>query len=70
MCKTNVKMDFSFANICKHEHEKNMTRLWCKIMLKTIIEQIERNEGSYFYLYPFGDLVQRSFQEGFYVCIK
>jgi hypothetical protein len=52
------EMDIYYANICKHEHEKNMTRLWCKIMPKTNIEQIERNEGSYFYLYPFGDLVQ------------
>jgi len=70
MCKTNVKMDLYYANICKHEHEKNMIRLWCKIVLKTGVEQIEGNEGSYFYLYPFGDLIQRSFQGGFYVCIE
>jgi len=38
-----------------------MTRLWCKIMLKTHVEHIEGNEGFYFYLYPFGDLVQGSF---------
>ncbi len=36
--------------------KKNMTRLWCKIMPKTNVEQIERNKGSYFYLYPFRDL--------------
>ncbi len=59
-----------YDNICKHEHEKNMTRLWCKIVLKTNVEQIKGNEGSYFYLYPFGDLAQRSFQGGFYVCIE
>jgi hypothetical protein len=70
MCKTNVKMDFYYANICKHEHEKNMTRLWCKIVPKTSVEQIEKNEGSYFSFYPFGDLAQRSFQRGFYVCIE
>jgi hypothetical protein len=57
MCKTNMKMDFYYANICKHEHEKNMTRLWCKIVLKIIDKHIKANEGSYFYLYPFGDLV-------------
>jgi hypothetical protein len=39
-------------------------------MLKTSVEQIEGNEGSYFYLYPFGDLTKRSFQRGFYMCIK
>ncbi len=56
MCKINVKMDFYYVNICKHEHEKNMTRLWCKIVPKIGVEEIERNEGSYFDLYPFGDL--------------
>jgi hypothetical protein len=39
-------------------------------MPKIGVEQIKGNEGSYSYLYPFGDLVQRSFQRGFYVCIK
>jgi hypothetical protein len=70
MCKSNVKTDIYYANICKHEHEKNMTRSWCKIMFKINVEQIEGNEGSYFYLYPFEDLVQGSFQRSFYVCIK
>jgi hypothetical protein len=27
MCKTNVKTNLYFVNICKHEHEKKMTRL-------------------------------------------
>ncbi len=27
MCKTNVKTDLQYANICKHEYEKNMTKL-------------------------------------------
>jgi hypothetical protein len=44
MCKTNVKMDFYYANICKHEYEKNMTRLLCKIVSKTGVRHIERNE--------------------------
>jgi hypothetical protein len=69
-CETNVKMDFYYTNICKHEHKKKMIRLWCKIMPKINVEQTKRNEGSYFYLYPFGDLVQKSLQGGFYVCIK
>jgi hypothetical protein len=58
-----VKTYFFYANICKHEHEKNMTRLWCKIVLKINVKHIERNEGSYFYLYPFGDLAQGSSKE-------
>jgi hypothetical protein len=61
MCKTNMKMDLYYVNICKHEHEKNVTRLWCKIVPKINVEQIKRNEGFHFYLYPFKDLAQRSF---------
>ncbi len=48
----------------------NMIRLWCKIMPKISVEQTEKNERSYFYLYMFEDLAQGSFQGGFYVCIK
>jgi len=70
MCTTNVKTDLYYANICKHEHEKNLIKLWCKIVLKTDVEQTKGNEKSYSYLYLFGDLVQGSFQWGLYVCIK
>jgi len=70
MCKTNVKMNFYYVNICKHEHEKNITILWCKIVLKTNVEHIERNKGSYFYLFPFKDLALKCFQKNFYVCIE
>jgi hypothetical protein len=48
------------------EHDKVM----CKIVFKINVEQTEGNEGSYFYLYPFGNLVQECFQRGFYVWIK
>jgi len=54
MCKTNLNFFNYYINICKHEHEKNMTRLWFKIMPKIGVEHIEGNKGSYFYLYPFG----------------
>jgi hypothetical protein len=70
MCKTNMETNIYYDNICKHEHEKNMTRLWCKIVPKTSDEQIKGNEWSYFYLYSFGNLTQRNFQRDFYVCIK
>ncbi len=39
MCKINMKTNIYYVNICKHEHGKNMTRLWCKIVLKTNVEQ-------------------------------
>jgi len=70
MCITNVKIDHYYVNVCKHEHENNLTRLWCKIMLKTSVEHTKGNDGSYSYLYPFKDLAHGSFQGGFYVCIK
>jgi hypothetical protein len=38
MCKTNVKTDLYYAFIWKHEHEKNMIRLWCKIAPKIDVE--------------------------------
>jgi hypothetical protein len=57
MCKTNVKMNLTCVNISKHEHENNMTRLWCKIVPKIGVEQTKENEGSYFYFYLFRDLV-------------
>jgi hypothetical protein len=50
MCKTNVKKKFDYVNICKYEHEKNMTRLWCNFVAKINVGKIERNERSHFYL--------------------
>jgi hypothetical protein len=60
LCKTYMKLDIYYANICKHGHEKNMTRLRCKIVLKINVKQTKGNKGFYFYLYFFGDLVQGS----------
>jgi hypothetical protein len=67
MCKTNVETYFYYANICKLEYEKNMTRLWCRIMLKIGVDWTEGNERSYFYLYPFVNLTQGNFQKN-YIC--
>jgi len=39
-------------------------------MLKIRVKQIKGNEKSYFYLYPFEDLTQGSFQGDFFVCIR
>jgi len=49
MCKTNMKWIFIMITYA------NMTRLWCKIMLKINVEQTKGNDGSYFYVYtPLG----------------
>jgi len=60
-----MKMDIYYANICKHEHEKNMTRLWCNIMPKTGVNRLKEMKRFYFYLSPFEDLIQGSFEGGF-----
>jgi len=39
-------------------------------MFKISVKYIKGNEGSYFYLYPFGDLVHGSFQKNLYVSIE
>jgi len=39
-------------------------------MVQDCVEQTKQNERFYLYLYPFRDLIQGSFQIGFYVCIK
>jgi hypothetical protein len=61
MCKTNMKTNFYYANICKHKYGKNMIKLWCKIMFKTNVEQTKKNERSYFYLYPFEEASKETF---------
>ncbi len=63
MCKTNVKMDLYYINICKHECEKNMTRLWCKIMPTSDVEQTKRNEGFIFIYTPLGTLLKEVSKE-------
>ncbi len=47
-----MKTNIYYANICKDEHEKNMTMLWCKIVFKTNVEHTEGNKGSYSYFIP------------------
>jgi len=32
-----MKMNIYYSNICKHEHGRNMIRLWCNIVL-TLVE--------------------------------
>jgi hypothetical protein len=65
MCKTNVQTDLAYANM---NIKENITRLWCKIVSKTGVEQTKRNEGTYFYLYPFGDFNPKKFPKMF-LCV-
>jgi hypothetical protein len=48
MCKTNMKTNFYYANICECEHEKNMTKLWCKIVLKIRLNKLKKMKGPTF----------------------
>ncbi len=38
MCKTNMETNFYYANVCKHEHEKYITRLCLKLVLNKLKE--------------------------------
>ncbi len=67
MCKTNMKMNFYYANICKYEHEKNMTRLWFKIVLTIDVEQIEGNERLTFIYTPLRTQFKET-SKGAFIC--
>jgi hypothetical protein len=43
------------------------TKLWCRFVPQIGIEQIKGKKGFYFYLYPFVNLVQRNFPEGYHM---
>jgi len=44
-------MNIYCANICKHEHEKNITRLWFKIVFKIDVEQSKKKMKSFTSIY-------------------
>jgi hypothetical protein len=58
MCKTNVKIDIYYANICKHEHEKNMKKTWQgygpKSCLKLVLNIFKKMRGSTSIYTPLG----------------
>ncbi len=54
MCKTNVKMNIYFVNVCKYEHEKNMTRLWGKMWLRLVLNKLKKMKGPTFIYTPLG----------------
>jgi hypothetical protein len=54
-------------NFYHDKYENNKTRLWNKIIFLTCVKHTQGNEGSYLYLYAFGDLIQRSFHGSFHV---
>jgi hypothetical protein len=53
MCKTNMKTNIYYVNICKHEHGKQK-RLQCKIVPKINVQQIERMKGRTLIYNPLG----------------
>jgi hypothetical protein len=58
-CETNIY----YVNICKYEHENNMTKLWCKIMHKIGVEYAEGNEDSYSYYTHLGTKFKKASKE-------
>jgi hypothetical protein len=53
----------------KKTHKRSKIRLWNKIVLWTNVEQTKSNDGFYFYLYPFGDLIKKNSNENFHMFI-
>jgi hypothetical protein len=54
----------------KHELKMKQTKLWFKIIkFKFVLNRLNVIGGSYIYLYPFGDLVQKSFHGNFHMPI-
>ncbi len=68
MCKTNLETNLYYVNICKHEHENNMTKPWCKIVPKIGVEQSERNEVSYSLFLPLWECNSRKLLRKF-LCV-
>ncbi len=64
MCNTNVEMDFYYVNICKHEHEKNMTRLWCKIV-RLMLNKLKEMIGPIFIYTRLGTQFKEASKEAF-----
>ncbi len=63
-----MKANLYYGNISKHEHEENMTRLWCKIVPKINVKHIEKNESFYSYFIPLWGPNSRKFPRRF-LCV-
>ncbi len=56
MCETNVAKKIYYVNICKHEHEKNMTRFQgydaksCLKLMLNILKEMSGPTSIYFLL--------------------
>jgi hypothetical protein len=61
----NVKTNLYYVNICKHEHEKNITRLWCKIIPKTNVENTKEMKGPTSIYTPLGTYFEEASKEDF-----
>jgi len=66
MWKTNVKMNLYYANTCKHEHEQGYGATSCLRLMLNKLKEMKSPTS----IFPFKDLIQRSFPGGFYVCIE
>jgi hypothetical protein len=69
MCKTNVKMNFHYANICKHEHKNNMTKLWCKMCLRLVLNRSKKMKGPTL-IYTFLGTCFKEVSKEAFVCVS
>jgi len=57
MCKTNVETNFYYANICKHEHKKNMIKkqgYGARLCLKLVLNKLKEMRGHTLMYTPLG----------------
>jgi hypothetical protein len=54
MCKTNMKMDFYYVNICKHEHEKKWQGYGVRSCLRLVLNGSKEMKGPIFIYTPLG----------------
>jgi hypothetical protein len=45
ICKTNMKVDFYYVNLCKHEHEKNLKGYGAKSCLRLMLNNLKEMKG-------------------------
>jgi hypothetical protein len=54
MCKTKLKMDFCYANICQHEHEKKWQDYGARLCLRPVLNILEKMKGPTSIFTPLG----------------
>jgi hypothetical protein len=69
MCKTNVKMNFHYANICKHEHKITWQNYGARSCLRLVLNRSKEIKGPTFVYIFFGTCFKEVSKEAF-MCVS